>query len=95
MAEHLAKIARIRDELNRGFLERADLIDGALTALLSSNHVLVIGPPGNAKPMRLPAMKLEERTARHHRSAANRKIDARRRAVPAHRGRQLFPMAAD
>src|SRR5579862_8882243 len=51
MAEHLAKIARIRDELNRGFLERSDLIDGALTALLSSNHVLVIGPPGTAKSM--------------------------------------------
>jgi MoxR-like ATPase len=51
MAEHLAKIARIRDELNRGFLERTDLIDGALTALLSSNHVLVIGPPGTAKSM--------------------------------------------
>jgi MoxR-like ATPase len=51
MAEHLAKIARIRDELNRAFLERADLIDGALTALLSSNHVLVIGPPGTAKSM--------------------------------------------
>src|SRR5208283_4936625 len=51
MAEHLAKIARIRDELNRAFLERTDLIDGALTALLSSNHVLVIGPPGTAKSM--------------------------------------------
>ena len=51
MAEHLAKIARIRDELNRAFLERSDLIDGALTALLSSNHVLVIGPPGTAKSM--------------------------------------------
>src|ERR1700741_2504917 len=51
MTEHLAKIARIRDELNRGFLERSDLIDGALTALLSSNHVLVIGPPGTAKSM--------------------------------------------
>jgi MoxR-like ATPase len=51
MAEPLTKIARIRDELNRAFLERADLIDGALTALLSSNHVLVIGPPGTAKSM--------------------------------------------
>src|SRR6202047_4543017 len=51
MPEHLAKIARIRDELNRGFLERSDLIDGALTALLSSNHVLIIGPPGTAKSM--------------------------------------------
>jgi MoxR-like ATPase len=51
MSDHLAKIARIRDELNRAFLERSDLIDGALTALLSANHVLVIGPPGTAKSM--------------------------------------------
>jgi MoxR-like ATPase len=46
-----AKLARIRDELNRMFLERADLIDGALIALLSQSHVLIIGPPGTAKSM--------------------------------------------
>jgi MoxR-like ATPase len=51
MADHLAKLARIRDELNRTFLERSELIDGALAALLSANHVLVIGPPGTAKSM--------------------------------------------
>jgi MoxR-like ATPase len=51
MADHLAKLGRIRDELNRTFLERAELIDGALTALLSASHVLVIGPPGTAKSM--------------------------------------------
>lgn len=51
MSECRAKLARIRDELNRTFLERADLIDGALTALLSANHVLLIGPPGTAKSM--------------------------------------------
>ena len=33
------------------FLERADLIDGALAALLSSHHLLIIGPPGKAKSM--------------------------------------------
>ena len=33
------------------FLERADLIDGALAALLSSHHLLIIGPPGTAKSM--------------------------------------------
>ena len=33
------------------FLERTDLIDGALCALLSASHVLVIGPPGTAKSM--------------------------------------------
>src|SRR5712691_7779246 len=45
------KLKKIRDELRQTFLERADLIDGALAALLSSHHVLVIGPPGTAKSM--------------------------------------------
>jgi MoxR-like ATPase len=45
------KLARVREELNRMFLERAELIDGALVAMLSANHVLIIGPPGTAKSM--------------------------------------------
>lgn len=51
MSDAGAKLARIRDELNRMFLERTELIDGALTALLSANHVLLVGPPGTAKSM--------------------------------------------
>ena len=51
MSQALTKLAAIRDELNRQFLERAELIDGALCALLSASHVLVIGPPGTAKSM--------------------------------------------
>src|SRR6202521_6470553 len=47
----LSKLSRIREELNRMFLERIDLIDGALVAMLSANHVLIIGPPGTAKSM--------------------------------------------
>src|ERR671918_3071368 len=47
----LDKLKKIREELKQTFLERADLIDGALAALLSSNHVLVIGPPATAKSM--------------------------------------------
>src|ERR1700677_422680 len=47
----ISKLARIREELNRMFLERIDLIDGALVAMLSANHVLIIGPPGTAKSM--------------------------------------------
>jgi len=51
MASALSKLAAIREELNQLFLERAALIDGALCALLSASHVLVIGPPGTAKSM--------------------------------------------
>lgn len=45
------KLKKIREELKQSFLERSDLIDGALSALLSSQHVLIIGPPGTAKSM--------------------------------------------
>jgi len=45
------KLNKIRDELRQAFLERGDLIDGALSALLSAHHVLIIGPPGTAKSM--------------------------------------------
>src|SRR5439155_869702 len=34
----------IREELGQIFLERDELIDGALVALLAAQHVLVIGP---------------------------------------------------
>ncbi len=42
---------RIREELGQVFLERAELVTGALVALLSGHHVLIIGPPGTAKSM--------------------------------------------
>ncbi|MGH7836006.1 MAG: AAA family ATPase [Candidatus Binatia bacterium] len=45
------KLGKIREELKQSFLERNDLIDGSLSALLSAQHVLVIGPPGTAKSM--------------------------------------------
>src|SRR5574342_398925 len=45
------KLKNIREELKQTFLERAELIDGALAALLSSHHLLIIGPPGTAKSM--------------------------------------------
>ncbi|MGH7906577.1 MAG: AAA family ATPase [Candidatus Binataceae bacterium] len=51
MSQAIAKLGLVRDELNRIFFERAELIDGALCALLSANHVLIIGPPGTAKSM--------------------------------------------
>ena len=51
MPEAIAKLAAIRGELNQLFLERTELVDGALCALLSASHVLIIGPPGTAKSM--------------------------------------------
>ncbi|HLK09990.1 MAG TPA: AAA family ATPase [Candidatus Binatia bacterium] len=45
------RLRTIREELQQLFLERAELIDGALVALLAGQHVLVIGPPGTAKSM--------------------------------------------
>jgi MoxR-like ATPase len=45
------RLRRIRDELAQAFLERTEVIDGALTALLAGHHVLLIGPPGTAKSM--------------------------------------------
>ena len=44
-------LAHLRQELGQLFLERTELIDGALAALLSGHHVLIIGPPGSAKSM--------------------------------------------
>ncbi|MGH7964502.1 MAG: AAA family ATPase [Candidatus Binatia bacterium] len=45
------KLHTIREELQQMFLERAELIDGALAALLAAQHILIIGPPGTAKSM--------------------------------------------
>ena len=45
------RLRRIRDELAQMFLERTEVIDGALVALLAGQHVLLIGPPGTAKSM--------------------------------------------
>jgi len=45
------KLKKLREELKQMFLERGDLIDGALSALLSAHHLLIIGPPGTAKSM--------------------------------------------
>src|SRR6202045_1337336 len=51
MSNAAGSLARIREELNHNFQERGELVDGALCALLSGSHVLIIGPPGTAKSM--------------------------------------------
>jgi MoxR-like ATPase len=44
-------LARIRDELEQTFAERGEVIEGALVALVSRSHLLLVGPPGSAKSM--------------------------------------------
>ncbi len=49
MERTLEKISKIRGELKSRYFERDEVIDGALIALLTNNHMLLIGPPGTAK----------------------------------------------
>ena len=43
------KIQELKKALNEQFLERSELVDGLLTALLSREPMLLVGPPGTAK----------------------------------------------
>jgi MoxR-like ATPase len=45
------RLAAVGAELGQIFLERAEVIEGSLAALLAGHHVLLIGPPGTAKSM--------------------------------------------
>lgn len=49
MERALEKLSEIRGELKARYLERDEVIDGTLIALLTNNHMLLIGPPGTAK----------------------------------------------
>jgi MoxR-like ATPase len=45
------KLETLRSELNECLLERKEQIDSALVAILSENHILLLGPPGTAKSL--------------------------------------------
>jgi len=45
------KLTAIRAELGQHFLERAEVIEGSLAALLARQYVLLVGPPGAASSM--------------------------------------------
>ena len=49
MERVLEILKEIIKELKSEFLERDEVIDGSVCALLTSNHVLILGPPGTAK----------------------------------------------
>ncbi len=43
------KLRAIADELAGQFIERQDVIDGLLIALIAKQHALLLGPPGTGK----------------------------------------------
>lgn len=47
--ELIQKFNEVKDYLNKNFLQREEIIDGCLTALVARQHVLLLGPPGTAK----------------------------------------------
>lgn len=50
--DHLKeRLQKVREELKELFIERDELIDGVLAAVLARQHILMLGPPGTAKSM--------------------------------------------
>jgi len=55
----LEKLKALKEELLEAFVERTEVIEGVLCALVAGKHVLLLGPPGTAKSM------LADRVCRH------------------------------
>lgn len=49
MTSNHAAVATLRAALNARYKEREDIVDGIIMALLSGEHVVLLGPPGTAK----------------------------------------------
>ncbi len=49
MERALEKLKQIEKELKSKYFERDQVIEGAFCALLTQNHLLLVGPPGTAK----------------------------------------------
>jgi len=43
------RLSKLRREMKARFIERGPLVDGALTATIANDHLLMLGPPGTAK----------------------------------------------
>ena len=47
----IEQLREVRAELRSVLVERDEVVDGLLLALLARQHVLLLGPPGTAKSM--------------------------------------------
>lgn len=62
--ETAEKIARLQDSLSKQFLEREEIVEGAILALGTAQHVLFVGPPGTAKSAFVNALTASIKGAR-------------------------------
>jgi MoxR-like ATPase len=51
MSDTLSKVLAVRTDLNNTLIERETAIDAAMLALLTKQHLLLVGPPGTAKSL--------------------------------------------
>ncbi|MCP4607037.1 MAG: AAA domain-containing protein [Proteobacteria bacterium] len=51
MTDTIGKVLAIRDDLNNTLIERETAVDAAVLALLTQQHLLLLGPPGTAKSL--------------------------------------------
>lgn len=64
LAEAMRKVAAIRDELGARFLEASDRVDAILVALVARQHVVMLGPAGEAKSAVTDAIRSRVQGAR-------------------------------
>lgn len=66
MERALEKLKQIEKELKSKYYERDQVIEGAFCALLTRNHLLLIGPPGTAKSQIVSEICRRIEGARHY-----------------------------
>jgi MoxR-like ATPase len=51
MNDKLSKVIAVRDDINNNLIERETAVEAAMLALLTQQHLLLLGPPGTAKSL--------------------------------------------
>lgn len=56
MKSTVEKLTQLQNSLNQQFLEREDVVEGLILALMTGQHALLVGPPGTAKSQMIKAL---------------------------------------